>query len=356
MFMAGVFLMFAPVGLLNDMSRLGADPFRRLVTDVVFAGGVAVAYVLAARRPRWLPALVVAHIVLSMQFDRIFSARTAPLAGAALQARLSADTGAIIAAIVASFVLLSRVVQREGARYVRAHTEIALARDMHRLLVPPLARRIGRFEFSGISVPSGDVGGDLVDLVDKDGCWIGYVADVSGHGVGAGLLMGMVKSAARMQLRAAGSMSALMNELNVVLLDLSKPEMFVTFAGMQFDGASELQFSLAGHLPILHYRSAGSTVDELSVSQIPLAMFGERRYTASPVAFGPGDLFVILTDGLTEVFDRHDRELGLEGIKAVIRQHATAPLDRVRDSLLAAAHGHGPQLDDQTMLLIRASA
>ena len=47
---------------------------------------------------------------------------------------------------------------------------------------------------------------------------------------------------------------------------------------------------------------------------------------------------------------------GLEGIKDVIRQHASAPLDRVKDALLAAAHGHGPQLDDQTLLLIRASA
>jgi len=92
------------------------------------------------------------------------------------------------------------------------------------------------------------------------------------------------------------------------------------------------------------------------MSRTSFAMFGDRRYTSAPVTFDPGDLFVILTDGLTEVFDSHDRELGLEGIKGVIRQHADAPLDRVKDALLAAAHGHGPQLDDQTLLLIRASA
>jgi serine phosphatase RsbU (regulator of sigma subunit) len=356
MFMAGVFLMFAPVGVLADVTHLGADPFRRLVTNILFSGGIAVVYVVVARRPQWLPALAVAHIALATQFERILPARTAPLAGAALQARLSADTAAISIAIVASFVLLTRVLNREGARLVRARTEIALARDIHRLLVPPFSRRIGRFEFCGISVPSGDVGGDLVDLVDAGERWIGYVADVSGHGVGAGLLMGMVKSATRTQLRAAPSLSALLNELNAVLLDLSRPDMFVTFAGMQFDRASGLQFSLAGHLPILHCRPAASAVDELSLAQVPLAMFGDRRYTSAPVAFDPGDLFVILTDGLTEVFDSHDRELGLEGIKGVIRQHADAPLDRVKDALLAAAHGHGPQLDDQTLLLIRASA
>ena len=356
MFMAGVFLMFAPVGVLADVTHLGADPVQRLVADMLFSGGIAVAYVVVARWPPWLPALAVVHIALTTQFDRMLPARTSPLAGAALQARLSADTAVISVAIIASFVLLTRVVQREAGRYVRARTEIALARDIHRLLVPPIARRIGRFEFCGISVPSGDVGGDLVDLVDAGERWIGYVADVSGHGVGAGLLMGMVKSAARTQLRAAPSISALLNELNVVLLDLSRPDMFVTFAGLQFDRASGLQFSLAGHLPILHYRPAASAVDELSLAQVPLAMFGDRRYTSAPVTFDPGDLFVILTDGLTEVFDSHDRELGLEGIKGVIRQHADAGLDRVKDALLAAAHGHGPQLDDQTLLLIRASA
>ena len=355
-FMAGVFLMFAPVGVLADITHLGADPFPRLVADILFSGGIAVAYVVVARWPPWLPALVVAHVALTMQFDRMLPARTSPLAGAALQARLSADTAVISVAIIASFVLLTRVVQREAGRYVRARTEIALARDIHRLLVPPIARRIGRFEFCGISVPSGDVGGDLVDLVAADQRWIGYVADVSGHGVGAGLLMGMVKSAARTQLRAAPSISALLNELNPVLFDLSKPDMFVTFGGMQFDEASGVQFSLAGHLPILHVRSASSCVDELSLAQVPLAMFGDRRYTSAPVAFAPGDLFVILTDGLTEVFDAHDQELGLAGIKDVIRQHANAPLDRMRDALLAAAHGHGPQLDDQTVLLIRAAA
>ena len=76
--------------------------------------------------------------------------------------------------------------------------------------MPPIARRIGSFEFCGISIPSGEVGGDLIDLVESNGHWIGYVADVSGHGVGAGLLMGMAKSSARTQLRVAEPMNQLL--------------------------------------------------------------------------------------------------------------------------------------------------
>jgi phosphoserine phosphatase RsbU/P len=62
--------------------------------------------------------------------------------------------------------------------------------------------------------------------VESNGRWIGYVADVSGHGVGAGLLMGMFKSAARTQLLTSQSLDQLLNTLNVALFDLKKPEMF----------------------------------------------------------------------------------------------------------------------------------
>jgi phosphoserine phosphatase RsbU/P len=224
------------------------------------------------------------------------------------------------------------------------------------LLVPPLSRRVGRFEFRGISIPSGDVGGDLVDLVEWDGQWIGYVADVSGHGVGAGLLMAMVKSAARTELRPMRPIDQLLNTLNVVLLDLKKPEMFVTFAGIQFDGARELRFTVAGHLPILHYRSEARVLEELSTPQIPLAMVGERSFIAARVGCGVGDLFVILTDGLTEVFDGDDREFGLHHVKALVQEHVASPLEHLERALLTATSAHGPQLDDQTLLLIRVVA
>jgi serine phosphatase RsbU (regulator of sigma subunit) len=354
-FLAGVFLMFLPIGLLGDIARLGAAPPERLAGEMILSGGLAVAYVLVSRRPRWFPVLIAFHILITWKFDWFVPPRTTALTGEALRARLQADANAIAASIIASFVLLSNFVQREGSRYVRAHTEIALARDIHRLLVPAMSRRIGPFEFQGFSLPSGEVGGDLVDVVESNGRWIGYVADVSGHGVGAGLLMGMFKSAARTQLLTSQSLDHLLNTLNVALFDLKKPEMFVTFAGIHFDVA-DLSFSVAGHLPILHYRAATATVDELSIPQIPVAMFDHASFSASPVKFAPGDLFAILTDGLTEVFDRQDREFGLERIKTLIRSHATEPLGRVQEALLAAVRAHGRQLDDQTLLLIRVTS
>ncbi len=68
-----------------------------------------------------------------------------------------------------------------------------------------------------------------------------------------------------------------------------------------------------------------------------------------------GDLFLVLTDGLTEVFDQKDQEFGLEGVKAVLATHGSAPLGQIEQALLANARRHGAQLDDQSIILIRCT-
>jgi serine phosphatase RsbU (regulator of sigma subunit) len=355
LFLAGVFFTFLPAGLLTDIARLGANDPLRLTVNALFSGGVAVAYVLVVRhRPRLLVVLVALQIFFALEFDRLFGPPGAPLEGAALRARLVTDVNGAIFAIIAGFVLLSQVLRAESTRHGRLRAEIALARDIHRQLVPRIARTIGRFEFHGVSLPSGDVGGDLVDVVESPVGWTSFVADVSGHGVAAGLLMGMLKSTVRTQLRAGERLDGLLNTANSVLFDLKSPTMFATFAGVQHDGAPMLRFTVAGHLPILHYHSATGAISELSTPQVPLAMFSDRLFTSGGVACKPGDLLVILTDGLTEVFDRADREFGLDRFKDLIADHATAPLDSIERRVFAEVRAHGAQLDDQTLLLIRA--
>ena len=66
-----------------------------------------------------------------------------------------------------------------------------------------------------------------------------------------------------------------------------------------------------------------------------------------------GDLLVLLTDGLIEVFDAKDRELGLDAINALLPGLADRPLKEIADAIVARARAHGAQMDDQTVLLIR---
>jgi phosphoserine phosphatase RsbU/P len=170
------------------------------------------------------------------------------------------------------------------------------------------------------------------------------------------LMMGMVKSAARTLLQSGERLDSLLPTLNTVLFDLKGPAMFATFAGLQFDRANGLRFTVAGNLPILWYRSASAAISELSIPQLPLAMFSDRVFTSEPVDCAPGDLFVILTDGLTEVFDARDIEFGLDRVKSIVRERAGASLETIEELLMSEVRKHGRQLDDQTLLLIRVLA
>jgi serine phosphatase RsbU (regulator of sigma subunit) len=113
-------------------------------------------------------------------------------------------------AILLGYVFFVRFVRKQGLHYFRVQTEIELAEQIHRSLVPPIVRRGSQDEFYGLSAPSGEMGGDLVDLVQDGDKWIAYLADVSGHGVPSGVLMAMVKSAVRMRLATSSEPQVLL--------------------------------------------------------------------------------------------------------------------------------------------------
>jgi serine phosphatase RsbU (regulator of sigma subunit) len=117
-----------------------------------------------------------------------------------------------------------------------------------------------------------------------------------------------------------------------------------------------VRICVAGHLPILHLRSDTGAVDEVSVSNMALGFFGGRSYAAAPLACRPGDTLALITDGYIEVFDRQNRELGLEAIKHTLARTATESLQAMLSALSATSRQHGVQLDDQSALLLRMVA
>lgn len=355
-----IFLLFSTMGFLVDIMDGGSHPVPLLVSNVLFSGSIALVYAASSIYSwRFLTAGVLAHLLYASVIAKVVETDGTPS-----EARLVLDALGVITAVVASYACFLNFIHNTGARYLRVQTEIQLAREIHGVLVPIVASRIGEYEFYGFSEASGDVGGDLVDLVPlaRPGGpgWIGYIADVSGHGVSSGVLMGMVKSAAHMKLRNLDGgplIAPLLDDLNAVLQPLKQSSMFVTFACVARTEGPELEFSVAGHLPILHIPAArapdGPAVHEITIPQIPVGMFEARRFASAALTMAPGDLLVLITDGLTEVFDAADDEFGMERVKAHLARHATKPLDTIARGLIATVRAHGEQIDDQTILLIR---
>jgi hypothetical protein len=352
---AAIFLLFCTIGFLLDIMERGRNPAPMLAAMVLFSGAIALLYGYGGIRRRIAPIGigVVLQIAFSYVLPRAF-AGVPGLSGAEATARLRLDAAATLAALMGSYACFLWFINTTAVRYLRVRAEIELAHQIHQVLVPRIAATIGEFEFAGFSSPSGEVGGDLVDVVrlgDSTTAWFGYVADVTGHGVSSGLVMGMFKSALRMRLTQPGTLSALLQDLNAVLLPLKSSSMFVTVAGIRATAANALEYTVAGHLPILRVR--GGAVDEITTPQIPVGMFEDHRFVSGTMTCDPGDLFALVTDGLTEVFDGRDQEFGIDGVKRILSANHPRPLHEISDAIVAAARAHGRQLDDQTLLLIR---
>ena len=165
--------------------------------------------------------------------------------------------------------------------------------------------------------------------------------------------MGIVKSAVRTRLRQDATLDRLLTDVNPVVCELSKSNMFVTMAAVQCDATDRLTFTTVGHLPILHYSADRGFVEELTTPQIPLGVFEDTAFSSAAVASRRGDIYALVTDGLTEVFDADDAELGLEPVKQTIRAYASQPLSEIAERIVNVSRGYGAQQDDQTVLLIR---
>ncbi len=360
-FLFGVFSTFTTVGFAADIGEMGRTPIARLILMVLISGVFTSVYAAAGvilRGRMWrvfIPVFAV-HMLLINLLNKLMPSMAQPAtmdaAGiAAVQSRLSLDGGAIILAVFLGYSCFLYVSISEARRYFRVHAEMELATEIHHVLVPAIDTKIGEFEFYGRSVPSGEVGGDLIDVFQNDHGWIAYVADVSGHGVAPGVVMAMVKSAARMQLSSGEKSAKLLARLNSVLLPIKKPDMFATFAYLAWNG-ERLEYSLAGHPAILHYHAATNEISDVSCLNMPLGMF-ESDFDSASVECAPHDLFLILTDGLLEVTNPKGEEFTLTGIKPVMLAHASDPLNRIFDAILDAARLHGHAADDQSMLLVR---
>ncbi len=362
LFFLGVFSLFSIVGFIGDIAELGRQRPLRLALGVVLSGGFAILYALAGfrLRQRWwvgaLPIFVAQFVTINLIANWLPSparpAQMDPAELALLKQRLGFDGVSILIAMVAGYVCFLVFSITEGRRYFRVHAEMELAAEIHGVLVPHIEARIAGFEFYGRSQASGEVGGDLIDVVEGQRGWMAYIADVSGHGMAPGLVMGMVKSAARMHLTTGGGIAELLSRLNSVLIPLKKPEMFVTVACLASTDQG-LDYSQAGHPAILWHHAASGQITELLCSNLPVGILDKSPFGVASVKCMPGDLFVLFTDGLLELENKAGEEFGMAGVKAALSQDAGKPLGQVWEGIVGAALQHGKPSDDQSLLLVR---
>jgi serine phosphatase RsbU (regulator of sigma subunit) len=236
-------------------------------------------------------------------------------------------------------------------------TELSLAQSIQKTLVPAIDKTLSGCEIYGVSIPSEKVGGDLVDVVElREGQTLAYVADIAGHGLPAGILMGMFKTAARTHLMDSPRLSGFLERLNEVLPQVKEPEMFATCAAILLvrkDNCFTAEYSSAGHPAILRMIPASSSVQRLEDPQFPLGLIPSVTFTSRKLELEPGDLLVVTTDGITETIDSQGHEFGMQRLETLLLGKIAAPLPHIAQELLSAVTSFGKQVDDLTILLIR---
>jgi serine phosphatase RsbU (regulator of sigma subunit) len=252
--------------------------------------------------------------------------------------------------------LFFRVAREQRDELVR---EVEIAAKVQQHLLDQHRPPRGPLDVVARTHPARVVGGDYYDFIPLDGARFAVVvADVSGKGLPAALIMPAVKIALRTLAERQAPIGELLGELNRIFLDNLPPASYFTLVYGVFDAAAgRLVYASAGHPPTLHL-SANRGEEAWLRSEGPAVglLHEDVRFETVDVTFGPGDLFVFYTDGITEAEDPSGADFGRERLAATVRSVAGQPAEAVVSAVHAAVgafRGSGPDGDDATVIVVR---
>jgi phosphoserine phosphatase len=255
-------------------------------------------------------------------------------------------------------VLHSTALEKE-----RQDREIKVAQGIQRGLLPERSsREEGRLEIAGMNELCEDASGDYYDVVPvPGGRLLVALGDVSGHGLGAAMVMAEARALFRALASVEPDVARLLDRLNDFLCeDLSAGRFMSFFAAFLDPASAEVSWASAGHNPALHYRAKDGEVTLLESTGRVLGVFPNAGYRVGPtVRLAPGDALLVYTDGATEAPDAEGALFEVERLLEVFRGAAKGPpggvLDAIRSSLRTWTGG-APNRDDLTLLAVRAKA
>ena len=239
--------------------------------------------------------------------------------------------------------------------------ELSLARTIQRGLLPKAPPAVPGFEIAGATHPAQETGGDYFDFIPlPGGDWWVALGDASGHGIGAALLM----AAARAYLRALGlthtGPDQVLDRVNRRLAEDVAADHFVTlFLGRLSPRWRTLVYSSAGHVPGYVLDGRGEVRLALRSTGVPLGVGAPGGFPQGPEAvLVPGDLVLLLSDGIVEARSAGGQQFGMERALEVVRAHRSKPPGDIVAAVLqeARAWSPAPPADDMTVVVLKTAA
>jgi sigma-B regulation protein RsbU (phosphoserine phosphatase) len=242
--------------------------------------------------------------------------------------------------------------QEERSEREKMNREAQEARSIQQALLPRSSPFIPGFAVSGMSIPAGAIGGDWYDFLDLgEGRWGLVLADVSGKGTAAALLMSATRAMLRSLAETSCTPSEVLTKLNRLLVEDFPSGRFVTmvYAVLDSNKGTAHTYANAGHLPPLLVDATGARFLETEMG-LPLGI-RVGSFSETTIALGDKARIALYSDGITEATNQRDEEYGPARLAAHMLSGGSCPEMLVED-VRAFANGEGLH-DDATVIMLR---
>jgi phosphoserine phosphatase RsbU/P len=234
-------------------------------------------------------------------------------------------------------------------------SDLELAARMQTILLPSVKDQMDGWSTAYHFRPARVVSGDYCDLIcDGTGGLYFVLADVAGKGVGAAMLTAGLRAVFRALIPTHECVSVLLEKASQLFCDSAMSGQFATLVFGHVTASGEVQYSNAGHLPLLIARE--SEVEVLESTDVPFGMFCSQTFSVHQTQLRPGDTLVLCSDGISEAENAVGEEFGMQRLRELIRDQGMRDPAEVVDhcrTVLDKFRGDGERLDDETMLAIR---
>jgi sigma-B regulation protein RsbU (phosphoserine phosphatase) len=263
---------------------------------------------------------------------------------------------------------LTAQIAAEVAIRVQSNRELDLAREVQQRLFPQAHPPIAGLDYAGVCRPAHGIGGDYYDFIPLSATRLGIaIADVSGKGISAALLMATVRAHLRDQTsHGVTDLAAMMATLNRLVYESSSANRYASFFYGQYDALTRrLDYVNAGHNPpILSNQNDRVERGERSVRRLDpsgpvIGLIPDGSYVQRSVTLEEGDVLLLFTDGVSETLNAAGEEWGEARLTQEIVAHRALPARELVDRIMRTSEefaGSAAQYDDMTLVAARVTS
>jgi serine phosphatase RsbU (regulator of sigma subunit) len=280
--------------------------------------------------------------------------------------RIFHNFSALLCFFFVVWIIQRYIRQREGlAKTVQQQRDallqdVELAVQVQRMFLPLGKPSIAGLEIAGMMRPAKGLSGDYYDYIPIDAHTMQIViADVSGKGVSAALLMAATAAATQLEANHERNMLEIVGRLNTGILSVSDDEHYVTLLLAEIDAHKRtLHYVNCGHNPALLFRSETGKVTHLNSSCAPIGISCEQVCELASAGLAAGDVLVLFTDGVTEARNDLGEEFGTDRLSALLERGSSLSAEGLMNSLFSSASDFCNRVgfaDDVTILVVKCN-